>query len=103
MNPNQLERAAYIAAHAILRADIGSPELACPGARRSRTVDMIAGIIKGVFEIHSSAFDEYVDWWETNHIEPDGSPQNKTLAHSSTRQNDKEAGKIYTLALKKSH
>jgi hypothetical protein len=62
MNANQLERAAYIAAHAILAANTGAPELACPGARRSHTVDTIADINIGVFELHSSALDGYIDW-----------------------------------------
>jgi hypothetical protein len=58
MNANQIERAAYIAAHAILVADLGAANLACPGARRSRAVDRIAEIIRNIFEIHSN------DWWE---------------------------------------
>jgi len=52
MKAYQLERAAYVAAHAILAANTGAPELACPGARRSHAVDTIADIIKGVFEPH---------------------------------------------------
>jgi hypothetical protein len=49
MNANQLERAAYVAAHAILSASLSAPELACPGARRSRQIDRVAEIIKTVF------------------------------------------------------
>ena len=64
MNENQLERAAYIAAHAILRADISAPELACPGARRSHTVDAIAEIIKEVFELHCAELDGVSHWRE---------------------------------------
>ena len=63
MNPNQMERAAYIAAHRILTTDLTAPELACPGARRSAIVDNIAAIIKGVYEAHSQRFDDQTDWW----------------------------------------
>jgi hypothetical protein len=63
MNVNQMERAAYIAAHRILTTDLSAPELACPGARRSYLVDAIASIIKGVYEAHSQRFDETTDWW----------------------------------------
>ena len=51
MKANEIERAAYMAAHRILMADLSAAELACPGARRSRAVDAIAGIIKEVFEL----------------------------------------------------
>jgi hypothetical protein len=54
MQAKEIERAAYIAAHGILAADVGAPELACPGARRSHAVDVIADIIKEVFEIYDS-------------------------------------------------
>ncbi len=64
MNSHQIERAAYIAAHALLTANTSAPELACPGARRSYTVDTIAGIIKGVFELHCEELDAFTDWWE---------------------------------------
>ena len=64
MNPDQIDRAAYIAAHAILAANTSAPELACPGARRSHVVDTIAGIIKSVFELHRDELDAFTDWWE---------------------------------------
>ena len=48
---NEIERAAYIAAHRILVADTSGSELACRGGRRSRAVDTIAEIIKEVFEL----------------------------------------------------
>jgi hypothetical protein len=63
LNPNQIERAAYIAAHRIMTEDLASPELACPGARRSAHLDAIAKIIKSVFEVHSERFDETTYWW----------------------------------------
>jgi hypothetical protein len=53
MSTYELERAAYIAAHAVLAADTTAPYLACPGARRSHAIDVVADIIKSVFEIHS--------------------------------------------------
>ena len=40
-----------MAAHRILMADMGTSELACPGGRRSHAIDVIAGIIKDVFEL----------------------------------------------------
>ena len=46
MKANEIERAAYMAAHRILMADLSAAELACPSARRSRAVDAIAGILK---------------------------------------------------------
>ena len=54
MHVKEIERAAYIAAHGILAADTGAPELACPGARRSHAVDVIADIIREVFELYGS-------------------------------------------------
>ena len=63
MNAKQLERASYMAAHAILSSDVSAPYLATPGARRSYTVDAIAEQIKGVFELHCSALDEPAEWW----------------------------------------
>ena len=62
MNAKQLERASYLAAHAVLSANISAPHLATPGARRSYTVDAIAHQIRSVFELHCSAFDESGDW-----------------------------------------
>jgi hypothetical protein len=52
MKADQLERAAYMAAHRILTTNTGAPELACPGARRSHAVDVIANVIRDVFELH---------------------------------------------------
>lgn len=51
MTGEQLEIAAYAAAHSIygLQPDV---TLACPSAIRSRFVDAIAGEIKRVLEIH---------------------------------------------------
>jgi len=62
MNAKQLERASYMAAHAILAANTSAPHLAAPGARRSYTVDTIAEKIRNVFELHCSALDEAADW-----------------------------------------
>jgi hypothetical protein len=62
MNAKQLERASYLAAHAVLSANISAPHLATPGARRSYMVDAIANRIRSVFELHCSAFDEPGDW-----------------------------------------
>ena len=62
MNAKQLERASYMAAHAILSANTSAPHLATPGARRSYTVDMIAEKIRNVFELHCSALDEAAEW-----------------------------------------
>jgi hypothetical protein len=61
MNAKQLERASYMAAHAILSANTSAPHLATPGARRTYTVDTIAEKIRNVFELHCSALDE-VEW-----------------------------------------
>ncbi len=66
MNANQMERAAYMAAHRLLTTDLSAPELACPGARRSAIVDNMAKVIIGVFEAHSMRFDETTDWWPEN-------------------------------------
>ena len=63
MNAKQLERASYLAAHAILSANVSAPHLATPGARRSYMIDSIADQIKRVFELHCSALDESSDWW----------------------------------------
>jgi len=62
MNAKQLERASYLAAHAILSANVTAPHLATPGARRSYMIDSIADQIKSVFELHCSALDEAGDW-----------------------------------------
>jgi len=70
MNANQMERAAYIAAHRILTTNLTAPELACPGARRSAMVDNIARVIIGVFEAHSQRFDEITDWWPAHPAPP---------------------------------
>ncbi len=66
MNAKQLERASYLAAHAVLSADVSAPHLATPGARRSYTVDAIADRIRSVFELHCSAFDDSSDWQTPN-------------------------------------
>jgi hypothetical protein len=66
MNAKQLERASYLAAHAILSANVSAPHLATPGARRSYTVDAIANKIRSVFELHCSAFDDSSDWSTPN-------------------------------------
>jgi hypothetical protein len=63
MNAKQLERASYLAAHAILSANVSAPHLATPGARRSYMIDSIADQIRSVFELHCSALDESSDWW----------------------------------------
>lgn len=46
------ERRAYTAAHRILAevTDYGQRELACPGAIRTRRIDMIAAVILEEFE-----------------------------------------------------
>jgi hypothetical protein len=66
MNAKQLERASYLAAHAVLSANVSAPHLATPGARRSYTVDAIANEIRSVFELHCSAFDDSSDWSAPN-------------------------------------
>jgi hypothetical protein len=62
MNAHQTERAAYMAAHAIISANTSAPELACPGARRSHAVDVIASIIKDVLALHCGELDAFTDW-----------------------------------------
>ncbi len=62
MNAKQLERASYLAAHAILSTNTSAPHLATPGARRSYMVDTIAEKIRSVFELHCSALDEATEW-----------------------------------------
>ena len=62
MNAKQLERASYLAAHAVLSANTSAPHLATPGARRSYAIDAIADKIRSVFELHCSAFDDSGDW-----------------------------------------
>jgi hypothetical protein len=54
MEAGRIERAAYIAAHAILAANLNSSELVCPGAKRSYAVDTIAGIIKGALGVEDT-------------------------------------------------
>lgn len=44
-----LQRASYVAAHAIAAANTTAPHLATPGARQTHKVDTIAGIIQQVF------------------------------------------------------
>jgi hypothetical protein len=55
MRERQIERAAYLAAHAINTANLSAPYLACPGARQTHKVDVIAKIIKDVFEAMDDA------------------------------------------------
>jgi len=62
MNAKQLERASYMAAHAVLSANISAPHLATPGAQRSYAVDTIAEKIRNVFDLNCSALDEAADW-----------------------------------------
>ena len=66
MNAKQLERASYLAAHAVLSANVSAPHLVTPGARRSYAVDAIANEIRSVFELHCSAFDDSSDWQAPN-------------------------------------
>jgi hypothetical protein len=61
MNAKQLERAAYLAAHRILMANPTAPELACPGAQRSRVIDTIATIIKEVYELGDASLGQRPD------------------------------------------
>ncbi len=70
MKANEIERAAYMAAHRILMADLSAAELACPSARRSRAVDAIAGIIKEVFELSAFNCDNCIDHAATCSVEP---------------------------------
>jgi hypothetical protein len=51
MDAKQVERAAYLAAHRIITEDLGAPELACPGARRTYRVDRMAEIIVKTMEL----------------------------------------------------
>jgi len=64
MKADDIERAAYIAAHAILTANLNAPELACPGARRTYAVDAIAELIKGVFALDQSESEPALAWRE---------------------------------------
>lgn len=51
MNPNQLHRLAYVAAHALMSTDTSHPKYACEGTRRSKAVDTIADTIIRVFQM----------------------------------------------------
>jgi coenzyme F420-reducing hydrogenase alpha subunit len=51
IDPQQIERASYLAAHALMTRNTTHPEFACPGTRRSRMIDDMAQIIRGVFEM----------------------------------------------------
>lgn len=62
MSHSTIERAAYLAAHRIMQADLSSPQFACPGTRRSKTIDAIAGIIKGVMEAGSEDEQRLRSW-----------------------------------------
>ena len=64
MDAKEIERAAYVAAHRVLAADTSAHELACPGARKSRAVDTIAGIIREVVELHNAACGDSTKWLE---------------------------------------
>src|SRR5579863_2435973 len=66
MNAKQLERASYLAAHAVLSADVSAPHLATPGGRRSYTIDTIANKIRNLFELHCSALDDSSAWQAPN-------------------------------------
>ena len=66
MNAKQLERASYLAAYAVLAADVSPTHLAAPGARRTYIIDSIANKIRSVFELHCSAFDDSSDWEAPN-------------------------------------
>jgi hypothetical protein len=59
MHASQLERAAYIAAHAILSANTTAPEKATPGARRTHAIDTIAQIIIETFGAHDAATEQH--------------------------------------------
>ena len=61
MNAKQIERASYLAAHAILSANVSAPHLATPGARRSYVIDAIANKIRDIFELQCSAIVESKD------------------------------------------
>jgi hypothetical protein len=63
MNAKQLERASYLAAHAVLASDTSAPQFACPGTRRSYAIDIIADTIKSVFQLHCSALEDSTEWW----------------------------------------
>ena len=58
MTAKRIERAAYVAAHCIVEANVAASELVCPGALRSRAVDTIAEIIRGVFVLQNAEQDE---------------------------------------------
>ena len=62
MNATQLERAAYICAHRMMTEDTSHPKLACPGGRRSRTIDSLAQIIIQTFSVHNRKLDGKTDW-----------------------------------------
>jgi hypothetical protein len=64
VNTKEIERAAYVAAHRVLAADTSAHELACPGARKSRAIDTIAGIIRETFELHNVAYGDSTKWLE---------------------------------------
>lgn len=58
MTATEIKRAAYIAAHRILEANAGAPDLTRAGARSSHAVDTIADIIREVFELYNLAPEE---------------------------------------------
>lgn len=66
MTSSTLERAAYLAAHKIMQTDFSNPQYACPGTRRSRGIDAIAGIIKGVMEAEGT--EDLFDGWRKDPV-----------------------------------
>lgn len=61
MSAKGIDRAAYVAAHRIVEANIVASELVCPGGRRSRAVDTVAAIIREVFEAHWAQNDDCIE------------------------------------------
>ena len=100
MNAKQLERASYMAAHAILSTDTSAPHLATPGARRSYMVDTIAARIKGVFELHCSALDESTEW--SVGVAPVRESHTETVCVESLPQGS-AGGQNFPLAMRKMH
>lgn len=100
MNAKQLERASYMAAHAILSTNTSAPHLATPGARRSYMVDKIAERIRNIFELHCSALDESAEW--SMHIGP-GGPSTPSSETAETVSNGGSAGQKMQLAMQKLH
>lgn len=53
MESVQRQRISFLAAHAILSADLYNCNFATPGRRRTHAVDRAAEIIAGILEMHS--------------------------------------------------